>query len=112
MLKVDIDQLSEEELIELNQKVVARLRFLREMRSHVQMLDFRIGERVGFRPQGQPEVHGILTRYNKKSVTVITDRGEHWRVAPSLLFKVNVSRQEQGPGEKSSLVQFPKQPGR
>jgi hypothetical protein len=45
MLKVDIDQLSEEELIELNQKVVARLRFLREMRSHVQMLDFRIGER-------------------------------------------------------------------
>ena len=111
MLKVDIDRLSEEELIELNQKVVARLRFLREMRSHVQMLDFRIGERVGFRPHGQPEVHGILTRYNKKSVTIITDRGEQWRVAPSLLFRVNVSRTQQADNQKSSVVLFPKQSG-
>jgi hypothetical protein len=32
-VKIDIDGLSEDELIELNHKVVARLRFLREMRS-------------------------------------------------------------------------------
>jgi hypothetical protein len=32
-MKIDIDGLSEDELIELNHKVVARLRFLREMRS-------------------------------------------------------------------------------
>lgn len=79
MAKIDIDSLAEEELIELNQKVVARLRFLREMRSHVQMMDFRIGERVAFHPDGRPQMQGVLTRYNKKSVTVITDGGEHWR---------------------------------
>jgi hypothetical protein len=43
MRSLDIDFLSEEELIELNHKVVARLRFLNQMRSHRTMLDFRIG---------------------------------------------------------------------
>lgn len=84
----NIDSLSEEDLIELNHKIVARLRFLSQMRSHSLMLDFRIGERVKFRPDGRPELTGILTQYNKKTVTVITDSGEHWNVAPGLLSKV------------------------
>ena len=88
MSKFDIDSLPEQDLIELNHKIVARLRFLSQMRSHSIMLDFRIGERVIFRPDGRPEVIGILTQYNKKTVTVITDSGEHWRVAPGLLSKV------------------------
>jgi hypothetical protein len=89
MSNFDIDSLSEEDLIELNHKIVARLRFLSQMRSHSKMLDFRIGERVKFRPDGRPEVTGILTQYNKKTVTVITDSGEHWRVAPGLLSKMD-----------------------
>jgi len=91
MSKFDIDSLPEQDLIELNHKIVARLRFLSQMRSHSIMLDFRIGERVKFRPDGRPEVIGILTQYNKKTVTVITDSGEHWRVAPGLLSKVEPS---------------------
>jgi hypothetical protein len=31
----------------------------------------------------------MLTRYNKKTVTVITEGGEHWNVAPGLLRRVN-----------------------
>ena len=88
MNNFDIDSLSEEELIALNHKIVARLRFLSQMRSHSAMLDFRIGERVKFRPGGRPDVVGILTQYNKKTVTIITDSGEHWNVAPGLLSKV------------------------
>ncbi len=91
MTHFDIDSLSEENLIELNHKIVARLRFLSQMRSHSKMLDFRIGERVRFRPDGRPEVTGVLTQYNKKTVTVITDAGEHWRVAPGLLSKVETT---------------------
>jgi hypothetical protein len=72
MRQIDIDSLSEEELIELNHKVVARLRFLHQMRSHSAMLGFRIGERVKFHPDGGAVVFGILTRYNKKTVTVVT----------------------------------------
>ena len=50
-MKIDIDKLTEEELIDLNNRVVARLRFLNQMRAHSQMLDFRIGDRVTFSPK-------------------------------------------------------------
>jgi hypothetical protein len=88
MSRFDIDSLSEEQPIELNHKIVARLRFLNQMRSHSAMLDFRIGERVRFRPAGRPDVIGILTHYNKKTVTVIADSGERWNVTPNLLTRV------------------------
>jgi len=45
MMKIDIDKLSEAELIDLNHRIVERLRFLSQMRAHSQMLDFKIGER-------------------------------------------------------------------
>lgn len=86
-MKIDIDKLSEDELIDLNNRIVARLRFLYQMRAHSQMLDFGIGDRVTFQPEGRPRLFGIITRYNKKSVTVITDSGQHWNVAPGLLLK-------------------------
>lgn len=86
-MNIDIDQLSEEELIDLNNRVVARLRFLNQMRAHSQMLDFRIDDRVTFHPQGHPPLFGIVTRYNRKSVTVITNAGQRWNVAPGLLRK-------------------------
>jgi len=86
-MKIDIDQLSEEELIDLNNRIVARLRFLNQMRAHSQMLDFRIGDRVTFHPQGHPPLFGIVTRYNRKSVTVITNGGQRWNVAPGFLRK-------------------------
>jgi hypothetical protein len=84
-MKIDIDALNEAELIDLNNRIVERLRFLSQMRSHKRMLDFRIGDRVSFQPEGRPRVSGILTRYNKKTVTVVTDAGERWNVAPNFL---------------------------
>jgi hypothetical protein len=89
MSRINIDGLSQAELIELNHKIIARLRFLSEMRSHAEMLDFRIGERVRFHPPGRGELTGVLTRYNKKTVTVITEDGQHWNVAPGLLSKLD-----------------------
>ena len=87
MTKIDIDKLREEELIDLNQRIVERLRFLNQMRAHSQMLDFRIGERVNFQPEGRQPLAGILIQYNRKTVTVITDAGQHWNVSPGLLRK-------------------------
>ena len=51
------------------------------------MLDFKIGDRVTFQPQGRPPVVGMLTRYNKKTVTVITESRQQWNVAPRFLGK-------------------------
>ncbi len=84
-MRVDIDKLSEEELIDLNHRVVERLGFLSQMRAHSQMLDFKIGERVAFQPDGHGLLVGIVTRYNRKTVTVITDAGQPWNVSPGLL---------------------------
>jgi len=88
-MKMDIDKLNEDELIDLNNRIVARLRFLHQMRAHSQMLDFRIGDRVTFQPEGRSPLFGIITRYNKKTVTVITDSGQHWNVAPGLMCKAS-----------------------
>lgn len=87
-MKIDIDRLSEAELIDLNHRIVERLRLLRQMRSHVQMLEFKVGERVQFQPDGHPPVTGVLTRYNRKTVTVIAETGQQWNVAPQFLRRV------------------------
>jgi len=90
-MKIDINKLTEAELIDLNNRIVERLKFLNQMRAHAQMLEFKIGDRVSFQPEGRPVVVGMLTRYNKKTVTVITDSGEHWNVAPKFLRLVDDS---------------------
>ena len=93
-MRIDIDRLTEAELIDLNNRIVERLRFLHQMRSHAEMLEFRIGDRVEFQAEGQPLVVGMLTRYNKKSVTVITDTGQRWNVAPRFLRRVSEKQRE------------------
>jgi hypothetical protein len=87
-MKIDIDRLTEDELVDLNHRIVARLRFLHQMRAHAEMLEFKIGDRVMFRPPGRGQIDGMLTRYNKKTVTVITDDGRQWNVSPQLLSRV------------------------
>lgn len=107
MRQIDIDNLSEAELLELNHKVVARLRFLSQMRSHSAMLDFRIGERVKFSPDGHPELIGTITRYNKKTVTIITEAGQHWNVSPSLLTRVDPASAKDVSSDETGVVRFP-----
>jgi len=89
-MKIDLDQLTEVELIDLNHKIVARLRFLAHVRTHMAMLQFNRGDRVSFSPPDRPTVTGVLTRFNKKSVTVISDDGHQWNVAPSVLRKAEI----------------------
>jgi hypothetical protein len=47
-MKIDIDCLTEAELVDLNHRIAARLRLLAQMRAHADMLEFRIGDRVAF----------------------------------------------------------------
>ena len=85
MHHINIDHLTEAELVDLNHRIVHRLRLMSQVRAHKAMLEFGIGDRVTFEPEGGAPVFGILTRYNKKSVTVITDDGHRWNVSPRLL---------------------------
>jgi len=98
MARIDIDKLTEAELVDLNNRIVERLRFLNHMRAHADMLEFRIGDRVSFQPQGRAPVVGMLTRYNRKTVTVITDDGQHWNVSPQFVRRVESSVIDQSEG--------------
>jgi hypothetical protein len=99
-MKIDIDKLTEAELVDLNNRIVERLRFLNHMRAHAEMLEFKIGDRVSFQPVGRPLVIGMLTRYNRKTVTVITGDGQHWNVAQQFLRKVAASEGEESGSAK------------
>jgi hypothetical protein len=84
-MSLDIDQLTEAELTDLNRRIVERLRFLHPMRAHATMLKFSIGARLCFDTDDFRRITGTLVRYNKKSVTVVTDDGHRWNVSPSFL---------------------------
>ncbi len=86
--KINIDGLTEAELIDLDNRIVERLRFLHQARAHSRMLEFSVGDRVSFQPDGHDALFGVLIRYNKKTVTVITEQGQRWNVAPGMLRRV------------------------
>ncbi len=105
-MKIDITVLSEDELIDLNRRIVERLRFLSQTRAHHKMLQFKIGDRVTFKPDDRPALCGVLTKYNKKTVTVITDNGEHWNIAPGLLTLAKDAKTLEN--KKSNVIPMPK----
>jgi len=109
-MKIDIDRLTETELVDLNRRVVERLRLLQQMQAHVHMLEFKVGERVQFQPAGHPPVTGVLTRYNRKTVTVIADTGQQWNVAPQLLQQVDLPAS--AGDQKPNVIPMPRRPGK
>lgn len=85
---IPIDHLTESELVDLNHRVVTRLKFLHEMKLHARMLDFSVGEKVSFQPDGHPVLFATIVKYNRKTVTLITEGGQQWNVAPVFLRKL------------------------
>src|SRR5260370_35229080 len=85
MNRINIDHLTEAELVDLNHRIVERVRLMSRVHAHKAMMEFGIGDRVTFEPEDGTPVFGILTRYNQKSVTVITDDGRRWNVSPRFL---------------------------
>jgi hypothetical protein len=80
-----LERLTEEELVQLNHVIVARLRLMQQIRSHDQMMNFRIGQAVHFTTDTGQVIRGIIKSHNRKSVTVLSDAQVAWRVAPALL---------------------------
>ena len=90
-MKIDIDRLTESELIDLNHRIVARLRMFAQLRAHTSMLEFKVGERVSFDTEDGRRIVGMLVRYNKKTVSLVTDDGHRWNVSPALLSRAATS---------------------
>lgn len=86
-MKINIDNLTVEELIDLNNRIIERLKFLDQMHAHKEMMEFRMGEKVSFCPSGRGEQIGTVVKYNKKTVSIVTEKGERWNISPHLLSK-------------------------
>lgn len=80
-----IKRLNEDDLLFLNRLIVERLNLISQAKSTSLMARFTQGDRVVFQaPDGQM-LEGIVLRLNKKTVSVATDDGHQWNVAPGLL---------------------------
>lgn len=93
-MTIDIDQLTADELVELNHRIVERLKILDTLQAHHDMMAFNIGSRVSFDSKRGRQL-GTLTKFNQKTVTVVTEDGRRWRVSPHLLSKVKDAKPEQ-----------------
>lgn len=82
---IDLSQYSEDELIDLNRRIVERLTSLRQRRCLEEMARFDIGDTVSFTPEAGRIVVGKVVRANAKTITVISTNGQRWRVSPTLL---------------------------
>lgn len=98
---IDIEHLSEAELLDLNRRIVERIKLLRAMRTHRHMLEFSVGDRVCFESPDRGVITGTLVRYNRKTVTVLTSDGHRWNVAPQLLSKVWEQTNETSAGDRT-----------
>ena len=81
---MEINHLSEAELRELNRRIVERLKFLAYQKAHEKMLQFKLGQSVQFESRSGP-ITGIITKYNRKTVSILTPEGDGWNVSPGVL---------------------------
>ncbi len=80
-----IKRLNEEDLRFLNRLIVERLKLISQARATTLMTSFTRGDRVGFQAPDGRMVEGIVLRLNKKTISMVTDDGQQWNVAPVLL---------------------------
>ena len=83
-MNINIDNLTEDELLALNRRVIARLKLIQQHSTLNSMIKFEVGQRVSFDPDGRVRT-GILIKFNPKTVVVLTDDGQRWKVSPQLL---------------------------
>jgi hypothetical protein len=97
---LDLTRLSEDDLLELNRRIVERLRLLRSAKSLVQLARFSLGMIVEFDTDDGRTISGTVARLNQRTATVVTSSGR-WRVSPSLL---RAATAPQGTATRSARV--------
>jgi len=103
---MNIEHLSEKELVELNRKIVERLKLLEKARVNDDMMRFSQGDQVVFEPQTGNLVKGTLVKFNTKTVRILTDDGDTWNVSPLFLRRLNKPGSER---KKGKVIPMPSQ---
>jgi hypothetical protein len=85
---IDLTKLCEDELIELNERIVERLQLIRSAKSLTQLAKFSVGMVVEFDADDGQRISGTVARLNRRTATIVTASGRG-RVSPSLLRAVD-----------------------
>jgi hypothetical protein len=104
-MEIDLTKYTESELLDLNPRIIERLRFLRQGRCRESMAELNVGDRVSFLADYGREVVGTIIRLNRKSVTLVSTEGVQWRVAPTLVKRAEAER-ESGARLQVDLIEF------
>ena len=88
-MEFDVDKLNREELLELNRRIVERLKHLSNRETLEISKKFRVEDMVEFR-SGKTMIRGVIIRINRKTLSVKTKEGQ-WNVPPQFLKKVEKS---------------------
>ena len=95
-MSINIDKLSEKDLRDLNRRIVERLKFLQQAKTHQSMMRFTKGSHVCFETE-EGLIFGHIIKFNKKTISVISDNHTQWNVSPRLLSLVKeVEGEEEG----------------
>ena len=73
----------------MNRLVIEQLKMINQEKSTTQMKRFNIGESVQFTDSDGVKKKGVIIKLNKKTVSIHTDDGESWNVAPGFLEEIN-----------------------
>ena len=85
MREVNIEGLSEQELVALNRRVVTRIKEMRHKRNPNEKFRFIVGDPVMFNHPKGGIGHGVVVKCNVKTIDVDGDDGMEWRVSPMAL---------------------------
>jgi small-conductance mechanosensitive channel len=83
-----LEEMSIQELMELNTRVGDRIRYIIQMEAQEKMTRFYFGDVVIFEATDGRKIRGTVERFNQKSVSIKDESGHRWRVSPQLLKKV------------------------
>lgn len=87
---IDIDALTEAELIALNRRVVLRLRVVKAGQVQQALHSFMFGDYVAFTQNNGAVVKAMVVRPLITNVALIDDDGVHWAVPPLQLKKIPI----------------------
>ncbi|MGL0957762.1 hypothetical protein ABMX86_22835 [Vibrio vulnificus] len=77
---MDIDTLTRTELIELNNRIVARLESMDELEVQSKRQQFTLGSPAEFVDDKGTARVCVVVKFNKKTISVSTANGERWNI--------------------------------
>ena len=101
----DITKLSEDELLDLNRRILERLQFIRSAKNLTRLAQCLVGMTVEFALDDGRTITGTVSRLNQKTATVVTAAGR-LRVSPALLRPASQAEGSSGPA--SHIVAMPR----